>query len=316
MLKTFFSRRFASYISNNTFKCSVTQITSSNNKEENFEICQKLVQEAKEQDSSFIFFPENFSFMERKSHEILDFGGEFMDSELMQAYFQLAKEYDIYISYGGFYERIEGEEKVFNTHVIVNNEGEVISKYHKMHLFDISLPEVEILESNRVFGGDEIVACETPFGTYGITSCYDIRFPEMYRYLTTDLEANVLVIPASFTIPTGKVHWETLLRARSIENQCFVIAATQTGKKWGHSMIIDPFGTVLVDMDRERENELDTIEIDLQRVEEVRKNMPCFQHRRNDVYEILYNNETEEQQQKGGEFEIDWETEYGGGCIP
>ena len=227
---------------------------------------------------------------------------------------RLASTHDLWISAGGLHESgappsSSGNPRVYNTHLIIDNAGTLQGKYRKVHLFDVSIPEksVNLRESDVTAPGSSyVVVPSTPLGTLGLLTCYDVRFPDQSTVLSHDLGATVLLYPSAFTVPTGRAHWKLLLRARAVENQCVVIAAAQVGRhnarrvSYGHAMAVDPWGEVLVDAggfgptagttEEEREREEADVEpfkdkvvfaeIDLDRVAEVRRNMPVGNHRR------------------------------------
>jgi len=162
-------------------------------------------------------------------------------------------------------------------------DGELLGVYRKIHLFDVDLPGATHRESSRVAAGSELVVAKTEACTLGLSVCYDVRFPELYRVLA-DRGAQLLLVPSAFTVPTGRDHWEVLLRARAIENQCFVVASAQFGehgatrRTYGRSMIVDPWGTVLCTApDGEG---VATAELDFARQTEVRQRLPALRHRR------------------------------------
>ena len=167
---------------------------------------------------------------------------------------------------------------------VINPSGEVAAVYDKIHLFDVNLNgKSTYRESQFTKPGIEPIVCETPWGKMGLSVCYDLRFPEIYREYAR-LGAKFLVVPSAFTLKTGMDHWEVLLRARAIENQCFVLAANQVGshagdlKTWGHSMIVDPWGVVLC---QKGEGEgLAVASIELERLDSARETVPCLSHRR------------------------------------
>jgi predicted amidohydrolase len=177
------------------------------------------------------------------------------------------------------------DEKFANRGFVIDSDGEIRASYDKIHLFDVDLPTGESWrESNVYCGGAEAVVIDgTPVGKLGLTICYDLRFPALFQSLT-DAGAQVVSVPAAFTVPTGKAHWEILLRARAIEAGVFVVAAAQCGRHedgretYGHSLIVDPWGTILLDMD-ERVG-VAFGEIDVGKVDEVRSRIPAIRHRR------------------------------------
>jgi len=195
----------------------------------------------------------------------------------------LAREHKAWIAAGTVLER-NGDARPFNTSVVLNPTGEVAARYRKIHLFDIDLPgRVRYRESAFLSAGDDPAICETPFGTLGLSICYDLRFPELYRKYSAQ-GASLLLVPAAFTMETGRDHWEPLLRARAIENQCFVVATGQTGKKesglvcYGRSMVVDPWGLVVAQA--ADEEGLLVVELDLTAVERARERLPALRHRR------------------------------------
>merc|ERR1711924_485418 len=176
-----------------------------------------------------------------------------------------------------------------NTHVIIDATGEIAAGYGKIHLFDV--PMTGLCESKQALPGSELVACQSPIGRLGVTICYDLRFPELYQKLTFLYGAQVLLVPSAFMMKTGEAHWETLLRCRAIENQCYVFAAAQVGQhnddgnkrqSWGHSLAIDPWGSILVDMGTT--TGVAVVEVNNDMIGSVRENMPMHMHRRYDLY--------------------------------
>ncbi len=174
--------------------------------------------------------------------------------------------------------------KFANRAFVINPQAEIVARYDKMHLFDVDLPTGESWrESNSYAGGEVAVVAETGVGMLGLSICYDLRFPALYAALS-EAGATVLAIPAAFTVPTGKAHWHILMRARAIENACFVVAAAQTGHHadgrdtYGHSLVVGPWGDVLLDMDEQAG--VGFCDIDLAQVADVRSRIPVIAHRR------------------------------------
>ena len=178
----------------------------------------------------------------------------------------------------------DGSGRYGNRTIVIDNQGVIHARYDKMHLFDVDLATGESWRESSAFrGGDRPVVVDTPLGKMGLTICYDMRFPDLYSRLS-QAGAQVFAIPAAFTVPTGKAHWHTLLRARAIESACFVVAAAQSGlhqdgrATFGHSLVVDPWGEVLLDMG-EGEG-LAFVELDLARVDAVRAQIPVHLNRR------------------------------------
>lgn len=198
----------------------------------------------------------------------------------------LARDNSVYLHCGSIAEKgVNG--KPYNTSVLFDKNGIIVSKYSKLHLFDVDLPDgTGCRESDTATAGDSIVVAKTDLASFGMAICYDIRFPELFRSMALD-GANVMLVCANFTAPTGEYHWLPLLKARAIENGCYVIAVNQCGTKpqfeaYGHSIVIDPWGRVLVELGTECDNAI--IEIDTDYVNEVRNKIPSLKNRRTDVY--------------------------------
>ena len=176
------------------------------------------------------------------------------------------------------------EPRYVNRGFLIDDGGAIRVRYDKLHLFDVDLPTGESWrESSAYRPGESAVVADTPAGRLGLTICYDVRFPDLYRALS-DAGAEILAVPAAFTVPTGRAHWHILLRARAIEAGCFVVAAAQVGQHadgretYGHSLVVDPWGEVLLDMGEGAG--LGFAEIDLQRLRDVRARIPALRHRR------------------------------------
>lgn len=196
----------------------------------------------------------------------------------------LARSTGAWVLWGGVPEVRDGDPRTFNTAALLDGRGAVVARYRKIHLFDIDLPGGPVLtESRNTAPGDELVVADTPVGRLGLSVCYDVRFPELYRGLV-DEGATVLAVPAAFTATTGRAHWELLLRARAVESQAYVLAAAQWGTHpggrttWGHAMIVDPWGVVLAE--RPEGEGFVLAEIDAARTAAVRASLPSLAHRR------------------------------------
>lgn len=245
------------------------------------------VLKAKKNGSKLLCFPECFAFMGTSSSETVRHA-EDLDGPIISSFKDIAKKHKIWLSLGGFHEKSVTEGKVFNTHLIVNENGEICAAYRKLHLFKVDIPGGPSLDENvSTDPGKDIVVCDSPVGVLGLSTCYDVRFPELYSVLR-EKGAEILLIPSAFTVPTGKAHWEVLLRARAIENQCYVVASAQCGEhnakrnSYGHSMIVDPWGDVLIDL-KEECPEIGNTTIDLDMVRDVRASMPVFEHKKLDM---------------------------------
>lgn len=270
------------------FKIALIQMDTQNNYEENLKVIEDRIVEASQNGALLVSFPENMNIitMDPKENIMEEIPGRTTDLLC-----RLAKEKSIWI-HGGSIKEYSGTEKGYNTTVMINPHGEIIAKYRKLHLFDVSLKTgdtiTNIFESDRNLAGEEIVNVDTEIGNLGFTICYDLRFPELYRELVLR-GAQIIFVPANFTYKTGEAHWTTLLRARAIENGCFIVAAAQTGVKpminvYGHSTVIDPWGNILVEAGME--TGIVYAEVDLDKVEAVRTQIPSLKNRREDVYQI------------------------------
>ncbi|XP_026154860.1 deaminated glutathione amidase [Mastacembelus armatus] len=268
---------------------AVCQMTSTPNKEANFSACKKLVEDAKKQGASMVFLPEGFDYIGSSREETLSLS-ESLTGDTISQYSQLARTLNVWLSLGGFHERgheWETDRRIYNSHLIINNNGEIAAVYRKSHLFDVELPEkgVSLKESAFTIPGPSLVPpVQTPIGKVGLGICYDLRFPELSLVLQRH-GAEILTYPSAFTVATGAAHWEVLLRARAVETQCFVLAAAQVGQhhdkraSYGHALAVDPWGEVLDDCGGEKPGMV-LVEINLERVSSTRRNMPVQQHRR------------------------------------
>ncbi|XP_023747138.1 deaminated glutathione amidase, chloroplastic/cytosolic [Lactuca sativa] len=270
----------------NSVRIAAAQMTSINDLAANYATCSRLVKEAASAGAKLLCFPENFSFVGAKDGESLKIA-EPLDGPVMKGYCALAKESSMWLSLGGFQERGSDDAHLCNTHVLIDDAGNIRSTYRKMHLFDVDVPGGAVYkESSFTEAGKEIIAIDSPFGILGLTVCYDLRFPEVYQQLRFHHGAQVLLVPAAFTKVTGEAHWEVLLRARAIETQCYVIAAAQGGKhsekreSFGDTLIIDPWGSVIGRLPDKVSTGITVADIDFSLIESVRRKMPISQHRK------------------------------------
>lgn len=268
-------------------RIAVGQMTATHDVEANFQTCARLVEMAKERGARLLSLPECFAFIGEKDTDVLDFMRP-LDSELMHRYRALAKQNEIWLTLGGFQEQNTESNKAQNAHILVEPSGEIARVYRKLHLFDVDLADgTRLWESKATEAGTSLEVCSTAVGTVGLSICYDLRFPEQFLALR-QLGAQVLLVPAAFTATTGKAHWETLLRARAIESQCYVAAAAQFGRhnarreSHGHAMIVDPWGTVVARCSDG--TGIAVADIDLNYLDDVRMRIPVMNHRRPEVY--------------------------------
>jgi len=264
-------------------RAAVCQMNAGPDRAENLRTAERLVSEAAERGAQLIGLPENFELMasadeKRAQARPLE--------DTLQPLRALAKRRAITLLAGSCAERPAEAtgEKFFNTSALIGPAGDIIARYRKIHLFDVELGDgATYHESQSVLPGTEIVLAETAVGRVGLSVCYDLRFPELYRELSR-LGAEVLTVPSAFTQVTGRDHWEVLLRARAIENQCFVVAPAQWGAHpgkrvtYGHSMIVDPWGTILCSAPDGVG--IATAELDRDSLSRIRKSLPALEHRK------------------------------------
>ena len=268
-------------------RIACVQMTSRDDKAVNLEAAERLVAQAAAGGAEIVLLPEKWNYIGDAEglHEAAEpiEGGE--SAEAMSAW---AQRHGITLVGGSITERREGREKLSNTCLVFDPDGSLQAVYRKIHLFDVEVGGLVYRESEAEEAGDEPVLAHAGDWSLGLSICYDVRFPELYRVLALD-GADVLTVPSHFTLHTGRDHWEVLLRARAIENHCYVAAAAQVGEtrpgrpSYGRSLIADPWGLVLA----QAPDEETVIAADLERsrLEEVRRNLPSLASRRPEAYE-------------------------------
>lgn len=258
------------------------QLTTTNDEEQNWQQILELSERAIGYGAQVLALPENCLYEGHPLCRIQDIEGVWKPR-----FRELAKQHKVSILCGSLREETEAKDKdlSYNTTLVMGPEGNELGRYRKMHLFDVDLPEgPKHLESSYLKAGNEAVVCDIPgLGVCGLTICYDLRFPELYRSLVREHGARVLFVPSSFTLMTGRDHWLQLLQARAIENQCFVIAPNQWGvkgklAKYGRSAIIDPWGTVIATASDGAG--LCLAELDFAKLEKIRAGLPVHEHAR------------------------------------
>lgn len=275
-------------------RVAIAQMRSTSNKLENNKNVEKLFQLAKEKDAKFLFLPECCDFVGENRKQTLELSESLQHGETIKFYKNLAKEHNMWLSAGGVHEAVfndkgEKTDKIMNAHVVINDAGDVVAVYRKLHMFDVDTPAFRFRESEVVEAGKKIVPpIDTPIGQLGLQICYDMRFSEVSTLLRK-AGAEILAYPSAFAYSTGKAHWEILLRARAIENQCYVLAPAQIGfhnekrQSFGRAMIVEPWGTIVAECN-DQDFDVVTADIEAENLEKVRTNMPCFEHRRKDIY--------------------------------
>jgi predicted amidohydrolase len=267
-------------------RVAAVQLNSTADPAANLAVADGLTRAAAADGASVIVLPEKWTAM--GTDEQLRAAAEPLDGPAIQWARALARELGVDLIAGSIVERVEGQEKLANTSVHVDPHGECKAVYRKLHMFDVQVAGRAYRESDLEDAGEEIVLSQTADGVeLGMSICYDLRFPELYRILAVR-GALVFPLPAAFTLATTRDHWDTLIRARAIENQAFVIAANQIGehpggsRSGGRSMIVDPWGIVLAQAP-DREGHI-VAELDLQRLAEIRVQLPSLANRRADAY--------------------------------
>ena len=264
------------------FLAAVIQMLASPDKVANLREAEGWVREAADKGAKLVALPEVFNWRGGKDEERTF--AEPIPGPSSTAMAQLAQELKIFLLAGSILEEIPGSEKAYNTSLFFGPNGKLISRYRKIHLFDVQIEGgVSTMESETRRGGQEVVLAETELCKMGLTICYDLRFPELYRALAAK-GAQLILVPSAFTALTGEAHWEPLLRARAIENQAYVVAPNQVGHNpksfatYGHSMVLDPWGRIVAQAADRPGVVLG--EIDLAYLAKVRAQLPALSHRK------------------------------------
>jgi len=255
-------------------------MTSTDDVPSNLRSAERWIRRAAARGNDLIALPENFAYLKTEGERV-EFR-ESLEGELVGSMRRLASSLKRYLLLGSIPEKISRSRRIHNSSVLIGPGGDILAVYRKMHLFDIDIRGgVALKESSTVAPGDETVVADTPLGQLGLSVCYDLRFPELYRRMAL-AGAQVLFVPAAFTAYTGPHHWLPLLRARAIENQCWVVAPAQVGPhggarhSHGETAIIDPWGTVTARLPSRRG--ILEATIDLNAVTRVRRGLPCLTH--------------------------------------
>ena len=265
------------------FKAACLQLNSAREVEPNIAALEQLAREARRQGADLIMTPEVSDMIEPERALRFEKARAEAEHPMLAAAQRLARELNVYLLLGSLVVRIDSET-LANRSFLLSPDGAILQRYDKIHMFDVDLPNGERYRESSVFRpGTEAVLAELPWGVLGMTICYDLRFPQLYRALA-QAGADFLTIPSAFTVPTGRAHWQSLMRARAIETGCFVFAPAQWGehakgrKTYGHSIIVAPWGEILA----EAEDGVGLIvaEIDAATVLEARRQVPSLSHDR------------------------------------
>ncbi len=269
-------------------RVAVIQMNSRENRQHNVQHAMELVDRAAEQGAEFVLLPEYMTFL--GPYEKYKEAAETIPGETSQTLAEKARQHKIFLHGGSLIEKSEDPDRFYNTSLVFDPSGNLIGKYRKIHLFDIDVPDqVTEKESQIILPGDRLVLVKLPECILGMSICFDVRFPEMYRQLAA-AGAEMLVVPAAFAKATGRVHWEILIRARAIENHAFVLAAGQHSQDdqgneyFGHSMIVGPWGEVLAKAE-EDEDRILMADLDFEQVRTRRKQLAVLEFRRPDIYQ-------------------------------
>jgi predicted amidohydrolase len=269
-----------------TLRVACVQLTSRSDKAANLEKAERLVARAAATGADLVLLPEKWNAI--GDGAVLHAAAETLESgESVEAMSNWARAHGITLVGGSITERRDGRDKLSNTSVVFDSDGAVIAVYRKIHLFDVEVGGHAYRESDAEEPGNEPVLVEAEGWPTGLTVCYDVRFPELYRILALQ-GAELVTVPAHFTLYTGKDHWELLLRARAVENQYYVVAAAQIGEtlpgrlSFGRSLIADPWGVVVATAPDEET--VISAELDRRRLEEVRAKLPSLASRQADAY--------------------------------
>jgi len=267
-------------------RAAAVQLNSTEDTSRNLATADRLVRRAAGLGAELVVLPEKWSVL--GTPEQMREGAQPLDGECISWARSTARELGLDLVAGSIVERVEGRAKTANTSVHVDPDGEIRAVYRKLHMFDVEVDGVGYNESETEQPGDEVVLSESAGSVpLGLSICYDLRFPELYRILAVR-GAEVIVVPSAFTLATTRDHWELLLRARAIENQCFVVAANQIGRhppgprSGGRSLIVDPWGLVLASAP-DTETAI-VADLDFGILREVRRQIPALAHRRADAY--------------------------------
>ena len=266
-------------------RVAAIQLNSTEDKGRNLAIAEPLLRDAAADGSELIVLPEKWNVL--GSPADLRAGAEPVPGPTTEWAGEVCRKLGVWLVAGSIVERVEGDDKLRNTSVLISPDGDIRATYRKIHMFDVEVGGITYRESDAEAPGDEVVVADAGGIELGMAVCYDLRFAELFRIMAVR-GARVFSLPSAFTVPTGRAHWEILVRARAIENQAFVIAAGQVGKhppdheSYGHSMIVDPWGVVLAQAAGEQCFVAAELDLDAQR--EVREKLPALANRRPQAY--------------------------------
>ena len=269
------------------FKIASCQMNVVDNKEENIKHAYDLINEASSKGATLITLPEMFNtpydndkFIENAENE--------EDSPTLEVMCDIAKDNNIYLEAGSIAEL--DNDNIYNTAYLIDNNGKIIAKHRKMHMFDIDTKTMKFTESDTLSPGNSITTVKTPIATISIAICYDIRFNELWTLMNKN-NSDIVLLPGAFNRTTGPLHWETLIRARAIDNQFFVVANSPSQVDnpyyvaWGHSMIVNPWGEILAQA--QEKEEIIYANLNPESIQSVREQIPVLKNKRNDIYDTI-----------------------------
>lgn len=265
-------------------RVALAQMASTGVLEDNLKQAEHAIKMAKKDKAEMVVLPENWLTLGLQEQAALNIKEVFGEGPIQQQLSVWAKDYRIWIVAGTLPLSIPDSNKVTASCLVYDDLGDVKARYDKIHLFDVCVNEKESYqESERIEGGQTITVFDSPIGRVGLSICYDLRFPELFRALL-EQGSEVLMVPSAFTVPTGKLHWEILNRVRAVENLCYVVAVNQVGKRpnglgtYGHSMVVDPWGEIIGEL--QDKPGLLFAEINLNYLHQIRERFPAIQHRK------------------------------------
>lgn len=263
------------------FKVAGVQMVTGEDLEQNLIRAEFWVSQAAAEGAKLVALPEYFTLLHRDEKAKFAIAEDFGQGPIQQRLAALARQQNIWLVAGSLPLKGKQDDHVTNTTLVFDPEGMCIARYDKIHLFSFQQGDERYNEASSIEAGTQPVCFDTPWGRVGLAICYDLRFPELFRALDN---VDLLVVPAAFTVPTGRAHWELLLRARAVENQCYLLAPAQGGQHesgrqtWGHTMLVDPWGEILGQ--QELGEGVVITELSKRRFDEVRQQLPAWLHRR------------------------------------
>lgn len=269
------------------FKIATCQMNVVDNKDTNIEHAIQLIKKASSNGAKLITLPEMFNTPYDNS-KFIEYCEEETTSKTLNSMQDIAREENIYLQSGSIPEKESNH--LYNTAYLINPKGKIIGKHRKIHMFDIDTDNMKFTESDTLTPGDSVTTIKTPLANISIAICYDIRFPELWTLMNKN-NSDIILLPGAFNKTTGPLHWETLIKARAIDNQCYVVATSPSQIEnpyyvaWGHSMIVNPWGKIIA---KAHENEeILYANITQSSLSSVRNQIPVLTNRRNDIYDTI-----------------------------